>query len=62
MQAAHTKMFHNMQVALSDSYDSTDEYEVQTWDSYETCKQLLQEMLVYGYDVNAMLQEAAELE
>ena len=62
MQAAHTKMFYNMQIALSNAYDCNDEYEVQLWDSYDTCKQLLQEMLVYGYDVNTMLEEAAEIE
>jgi hypothetical protein len=59
MQAAHTKMFYNMQVALSNAYDCNDEFEIQQWDSYETCKQLLQEMLVYGYDINTMLVEAA---
>ena len=62
MQAAHTKMFYNMQVALSNAYNNEDEFEIQQWDSYETCKQLLQEMLVYGYDVNTMLEEAAEIE
>ena len=59
MQAAHTKMFYNMQIALSNAYDCNDEFEIQQWDSYETCKQLLQEMLVYGYDINTMLVEAA---
>lgn len=59
MQAAHTKMFYNMQIALSNAYDCEDEFEIQQWDSYETCKQLLQEMLVYGYDINTMLVEAA---
>ena len=62
MQAAHTKMFYNMQVALSNAYDCKDELEKQQWDSYETCKQLLQEMLVYGYDISTMLEEAAEVE
>ena len=51
-----------MQVALSNAYNNEDEFEIQQWDSYETCKQLLQEMLVYGYDVNTMLEEAAEIE
>ena len=59
MQAAHTKMFYNMQIALSNAYDCEDEFEIQQWDSYETCKQVLQERLVYGYDVNTMLEEAA---
>lgn len=62
MQAAHTKMFYNMQIALSNAYDCNDEFEIQQWDSYETCKQLLQEMLVYGYDISTMLEEAAEVE
>ena len=54
------KLFANIADIAANAYDDSDDDEVQSWDAYEACKDMLREMKAYGYDVEEMLAEIAE--
>jgi hypothetical protein len=54
------QMFANIKAHATDAFDSTDEEDVQSWDAYEACKCILQEMIANNYDIAYMLEQIAE--
>lgn len=55
-----TELFANIKTLAENAYDNTDEDEVQSWDAWETAKQILVEMQAFGYDIAEMLEQIAE--
>ena len=44
----------------TDAQHNNETEDVYSWDAYEACKYILQQMQNYGYDVEEMLAEIAE--
>jgi len=60
MQNAKLKnALHSIAEIAVDARDNNEAEDVFTWDAYESCKAILQQMLDYGYDVEEMLAEIA---
>lgn len=54
------KTLRNIAEIATDAQHNNESAEVFTWDAYESCKYILQQMQAYGYDVEEMLAEIAE--
>tara|TARA_A100001035_G_scaffold133104_1_gene104677 strand:- start:962 stop:1159 length:198 start_codon:yes stop_codon:yes gene_type:complete len=50
----------NIAEIATDAQHNNEAADVYSWDAYEACKRILQQMQNYGYNVEEMLAEIAE--